>query len=600
MGVRLPASAGLCCRRVARIIMRFRRVTQRLSDESGIVLLLALGFLVVLTISVATVITFTSASARDASRSSVGQNAYALAEAGINNALSVLATSGNDTTKVKPQPQYAGDPNSTILTLEGGTATWGGSYDPSARTWTIKSIGSIGNPTGASNVTRTLTETVQELTPPPYSFASVNSACEQHALMVKSSGQLTVTNAMYINSCNSPQDAFDIFGTGGNISAPAISVVGGWETHSGDTVTVNGTTCPLSKSVAPLTAAQPAGCPKTGQPVLADPFAGQIPAPALGAPACTYPVYGNPTSYNPQQKLAANITTTQTTITILATTPQRIQTGDVVAIQNEDLLVTGGGGTTTLTVQRAYNGTTAATHSNNTELKNVPVTGTAGTAASPAGCDVSSGTVTLQPGTYYGGICIGAGSGKDCGTKIGGSCTTTGSSPNVTLAAGTYIMAGGGFFVCGAATLSAPNVTIYNTQDPSNTAGSGAIDQVELNTTGSVTLGPSTTGPYQGMTIFQDPGLTVKADSCNNKSSHTNEWDIGLVSMASTGANGALGSISGTIYAPYYQAEFADSVSGIANLAVISSCILIDGGNSTFNFQPSGLFGLGWTLQQSG
>ena len=43
---------------------------------------------------------------------------------------------------------------------------------------------------------------------------------------------------MYIDSCNSPQDAFDIFGAGGNITDPVgITVVGGWETHDGSTVT---------------------------------------------------------------------------------------------------------------------------------------------------------------------------------------------------------------------------------------------------------------------------------------------------------------------------------------------------------------------------
>jgi hypothetical protein len=571
---------------------------RRLGDERGFALVLALGATIVLSATVVGVISYTSTNSRSSSYSASKQSAYALAEAGINNALSVIGTSLADTTKIKPQPQYAGDPNSTILTLQDGTATWGGSYDSSTMTWTIKSIGSIRNPTGptAPNITRTLQASAQ-IDPPPYSFASLNSNCDQHSLVVRSSGTLTVNNTLYVNSCNSPSDAFDVFGPGGNISAPDIRVVGGWETHNGDTVTVGGVTCSLSKSVAPLTATQPAGCPKTGQTAIGDPFAGKLTAPTLGAAACSYPVYGSAVSYSPtKQKLVAGITATQTAITSDGTA---VANGDVVQVESEKMLVTAGGGTTTLTVQRAYNGTTAATHGSGKEIKRVPVTGTAGTPALPAPCE-PTGTVTLQPGTYYGGICVGAASGNDCGSNIGGTCTTTGTTANVTLAPGTYIMAGGGFFVCGSSTLSAPNVLIYNTQDPSNTAGSGAIDQVELNTTGSVTLGPQTSGVYPGLTIFQDPNLGVAGSvTCDSKSSFSstpsqtqiNEWDIALMSMASTGSNGALGSISGTIYAPAYRSMFGVSVSGTANLAVLTSCLVIDGGTSTFNFQTSGLFG---------
>ena len=38
--------------------------------------------------------------------------------------------------------------------------------------------------------------------------------------------------------------------------------------------------------------------------------------------------------------------------------------------------------------------------------------------------------------------------------------------------------------------------------------------------------------------------------------------------MGSSGSNGALGSISGTIYMPSYRSMFGDAVSGTTNLAV--------------------------------
>jgi hypothetical protein len=578
-----------------------RTLAGRLASEQGIALPLAMIIMGVFAVLGISVMYYTSAGSGASASSSASENAYALAGAGLNNALSVISVSTSDTTKVRPQPQSAGDTNSTVVTYTNGTATWGGSYDSSSRIWTIKSIGSVRNPNGPQypNITRTLMASAElNGSPPQYTFVSLDTACDKHSLLIAASGQLTVTNPMYVNSCNASHDAFDIKGNGGSITAPAIYVVGGWEKGGGTTLTVGGVACSLNSASPPTTAA---GCPSTGQPVISDPYAGQVSSPALGTPACTSPLFGSAASYSPtKQKLAAAMTAAQTTITNTGTA---VQTGDYIQVESEAMLVTAGGGTTTLTVQRALNGTTAAAHGSGKEMKQVPVT-TVGTAAAPAPCDIPSGTVTLTPGTYYGGICIGAAAGSDCGSNIGGTCTTTSSATaNVTMAPGTYIMAGGGFFVCGSSTLSAPNVMIYNTQDPTNTAGSGAFDQIELNTTGSVALGPQTTGSYRGLTIFQDPALiltasTVTCDSKMNYSgtpsqSYISQWDIALVSMASTGSNGALGSVSGTIYAPANRSVFGDAVSGTANLAVLTSCMVIGGVSSTFNFQDSGLFGVG-------
>src|SRR5207248_3060040 len=99
-----------------------------------------------------------------------------------------------------------------------------------------------------------------------------------------------------------------------------------------------------------------------------------------------------------------------------------------------------------------------------------PVRG--GTPAVPAEYAVPAGTSdTLNPGTYYGGICIGAPIGTHCGPKVGGSCVTSNTAPGVvTLNAGVYIMAGGGFYVCGNARLRGSSaVLIYNTVDSGST-----------------------------------------------------------------------------------------------------------------------------------
>jgi Tfp pilus assembly protein PilX len=668
-----------------------------LSEERGIALIMAIAVMLVLSVLVTSTLAFTSSNSRDSSRSSGSQKAYAAAEAGVNNALAAVQVAGSDTTKMPAQPTSATTGGQVSNLPNGVTTRWGGSFNSSTQVWTLKAIGIVPNPTGptASAIARTITQTAT-ITPPPYSFVALNTSCDNHTLLVETGGDLTVTNAMYIDSCNSPQDAFDIFGTGGNITDPAgIKVVGGWETHNGSTVTANGTLCPLSKSAAPITATQPAGCPVTGQPVLPDPLASKLTTnPTLGAPACTGSAVTSSVAYSPAVTLNGALTAGATSVPVKwtgASIPDPVTTGDVILVESEQMLVTNAPATNasaTLTVTRAYAGTTAAAHTTGKAVTKV-VTNIPGTAASPAPCVYTSGTVTLSPGTYYGGICIGSASASGCDS---GNCstaaTTTAYAPAVTLnggitnaatsvpvkwgagnpdpvavndvvlveseqmrvtavtpvtgttatltvtraynsttaaahasgkavtkvnplpqvsatlSPGIYIMAGGGFRVCGASTLSAPNVLLFNTQDPSNTAGYGGLDQIELNTTGSVSLGPQTSGAYEGLTIWQDSSLALDtADSCNtrnNTSSPTqtqiNEYDIALMSAASTGANGSLGSISGSIYAPANRADFVEALSGTANLAVLTSCIMINGGTSTFAFNPTGLFGSNWVL----
>jgi hypothetical protein len=220
----------------------------------------------------------------------------------------------------------------------------------------------------------------------------------------------------------------------------------------------------------------------------------------------------------------------------------------------------------------------------------------------PAEYAVPAGTSgVLKPGTYYGGICIGAPKGANCGTKIAGSCnTSTAPAATVTLEEGVYIMAGGGFFVCGNTTLAASaGVMIYNTEDKEHLAGAGLLDQIKFNTNGAVFLDPPIAGIYQGMSIWQgpdpavtsnpNPNLQISAEKCDGRPA--NLTDI-LLQKAANGLNG----FRGTIYAPAQHALFTDEVSGTANIAVITGCIFINGATSTFEFKPSELFGVGGGL----
>jgi hypothetical protein len=142
------------------------RTLARLSDERGIALIMALGILFVLTITLGTVIYVTSASARHAEHSNASQKAYALAEAGLDNALAVLNTHYPSTTTYPGDPAYTTGGsflNTRVTTYDEGTATWSGTIKFAIGPgwtwqWEITSIGRVKNPTGpgTADVTRTI------------------------------------------------------------------------------------------------------------------------------------------------------------------------------------------------------------------------------------------------------------------------------------------------------------------------------------------------------------------------------------------------------------------------------------------------------------
>jgi hypothetical protein len=371
---------------------------------------------------------------------------------------------------------------------------------------------------------------------------------------------------------------------------------------------------------------------------------------------------GSGTPYIPAVTLSAGINPTQTNVPIQwtgqpATDP--VQVNDPIVIDSEQMIVTAettaAGSKATLTVTRAANGTTGAKHNKN----------------------VAVNEVTPPP-----------------------------APPVVNMAAGEYIIAGGGFHVCGNVSLNAPHVLIYNTADPSSLLSTyGKVGQVEINTTGTVTLGPQTLDQdplYAGFTIFEDraqvvdpatftptaygnpqslsagisssattfnvtgtsptiyPGNVISidnelmmvtavvngsgttkvtvtrayngttqvshsagtavnsvnygGDNCDSKANkalsgdHT-KMDTSFLSAGNPPGGGfPLDNISGTIYQAGPRADFENAMFGDANLAVISSCIFIDGGAvppglpaADFAFDPQGgndLAGVGEALSE--
>ena len=142
--------------RDSRLGAALRSVFARLRDERGIALIAALGTMTSLGLVVTGAVAFTSANSRNANESNAIQKAHALAEAGINNSLSILAAAYAQNIifygeEVDLLPQRT-------TTLNGGTVRWGGEYCTGTATalcsvddtglWRLESTGSVKNPTG--------------------------------------------------------------------------------------------------------------------------------------------------------------------------------------------------------------------------------------------------------------------------------------------------------------------------------------------------------------------------------------------------------------------------------------------------------------------
>lgn len=180
-----------------------------------------------------------------------------------------------------------------------------------------------------------------------------------------------------------------------------------------------------------------------------------------------------------------------------------------------------------------------------------------GTPTAPSKLVISSGTVTLNPGVYWGGI------------QVKNSAVAN-------LNPGIYYIGGGGFEVRDSARLNAPDVMIYNTNAPQG-GRNGKYGAIKLSTSGSVTLGAQESGLFAGMVIFQD---------------RNNGQDITL-----DPGNGIDG-LQGTLYAPHDDATVIVTASGTANMQIMAGEIRIDGADATFYFDPQGLFTTGVRLAE--
>jgi hypothetical protein len=130
-------------------------------------MVMAVGILVVLGMLAVVITVYTTAGQRTASHSSAGVSAYSLAEAGINNAMSILGSQRNAGIPTLLPDNSAARP-ANVSYYDGGASgkppyvKWWGVYDTPTTTWRLTSIGYMRNPTGGSQlVTRKITVSVK-------------------------------------------------------------------------------------------------------------------------------------------------------------------------------------------------------------------------------------------------------------------------------------------------------------------------------------------------------------------------------------------------------------------------------------------------------
>lgn len=121
-----------------------------LADERGFALAYALVAMLALGVASAAVVQYASQNARSASRSLADQQAYALAEAAMNEARAVLFAA--------PDPRVATAVPDATTAYPTGTARRYGVL--AGNVWTLTGIGTVSSPTGAAPVVRSVTSKV--------------------------------------------------------------------------------------------------------------------------------------------------------------------------------------------------------------------------------------------------------------------------------------------------------------------------------------------------------------------------------------------------------------------------------------------------------
>jgi len=382
--------------------------------QHGLALPLALGVIIVLTISGGSLIYYSTANARSASGSDTNERAFSLSEAALNNAMAVLANPTNNALKQITLPSTEAAASS--VQYENGTAKWWGVFNPSTNVWAVTAVGLYNNPAGpgTAQVRRMLTAKVpvtpnyvQPLNNPVWNYlyaSHTGSTCDQSL-----NNNITGSSRMYVagNLCLSPNVALAqstvivrgnvdtqnnaAIGASTSMATRVETYVGGncrystgsWvsctgnqdaqhiysKLANGSTVGVNHVAPEISPPTADFVKWYDNAIPgpsqscttSTGTPPVFDnnyPSRDNSAATVDLTPASSYICRVGPGA---STSLPSAINAGQTTVTVASATG--FPTSQFhIRVDDEVMTVTGGFGTTTWTVTRGAKSTTAASH----------------------------------------------------------------------------------------------------------------------------------------------------------------------------------------------------------------------------------------------
>jgi hypothetical protein len=467
-----------------------------LRKQEGTALAMVVGILVVLTISGTTMMVYTSTNTKSASRSKTDEGSFSLSEAALNNAMAVLSNPTNNALDPDALPNT--EATASTATYENGTAKWYGTLDRPNAVWTVTALGINNSPSGGAQVRRKLTARVpvtptysQPLNNPVWNYlyaGHTGSTCDQSL-----NNNITGSSRMYVagNLCLSPnvQLAQSVVIVGANLDVQNNAAVGAstslstrvetyvggncrygtgsWATCTGDQDSKNIYSKLSNGSTIGVNHTPPAIPPPTAD--YATWYENAIPGPSQscttssGTPPTfdnNYPSRDNSvstifdltpaTSYTcrvgpgAETTLAAALTASQTSITVASASG--FPTSQFhIRIDDETMTVTGGFGTTTWTVTRGANSTTASTHLNgqtvlnydaapsgeltwNATTKTLIVQGTIFIDGSAKIGNSAMNTYNGQAALYLSGTLRGAGS--LCGASSGSACDFASWNPN--------------------------------------------------------------------------------------------------------------------------------------------------------------------------
>lgn len=167
-----------------------RRALSRLREERGIALVLSLMVLTVFGMVLSTLIYYTTSNTNATSRQRADQRAFALAEAGLNDAMSRLVSDASNPAAVPA--------TSTAATLTGATYTGSRSGDR----WTLTGTGTVFPRAGGTPLTRQVTQKVDIVYIPQteiwsYLFSDATTGC----MVVKNNGGIDAPLYVRGNLC---------------------------------------------------------------------------------------------------------------------------------------------------------------------------------------------------------------------------------------------------------------------------------------------------------------------------------------------------------------------------------------------------------------